>query len=262
MHDDLCIDHRAYRTKDNLLSLIRLNPFVLHRVRDFVSLPHFLVFSTLQSVYIITILCLLILSALNLRKPRIPSQGIPAKMSIMAFLLPVIALLFGIVAYQLLLLFRNYRIALKTGLPILITPFSIMDPIWILAEKWRLTRLFARLPFGLGSFIHYSTLAWPFHDRCQQHQRHGPAFMIVSPNDIRLIVADPEATRDIVTRSKHFIKPAQFFKPFEIFGPNVDTVNGALFSYTTSSLVWDLVSEHDLTICIESWRQILLGYDL
>lgn len=65
----------------------------------------------------------------------------------------------------------------------------------------------------------------------------------------RIVVADPNIADDILARRKDFIKRKSMFKPLELFGPNVDTLNGEAwqrhrrlttppFNERNSSLVW------------------------
>ncbi|KAJ5050427.1 uncharacterized protein L3040_002310 [Drepanopeziza brunnea f. sp. 'multigermtubi'] len=132
------------------------------------------------------------------------------------------------------------------------------------------------LPFNLGHFVGFGHF---FEDRYRAHQRLGPVFSIVSPGRITLVVADPKVANDILVRRKDFVvgargglssqkfprspgialhrlptdPPAQksksVFKTLEIFGPNVDTLNGEAwqrhrrlttppFNERNSNLVW------------------------
>lgn len=65
-----------------------------------------------------------------------------------------------------------------------------------------------------------------FKARHSFQEKYGPAFIIVTPEEIELIIADAEASDDVLNRRKDFIKPEKMYQPLEIFGPNVDTVNG------------------------------------
>jgi len=109
--------------------------------------------------------------------------------------------------------------------------------------------LLKRLPFGLASFLDYSTRDWYFRDRYHLSSRLGPAFIIVSPGPTQLILADPEAVEDLLARRKDFDKPEDLYKPLEVFGANVNTVVGETwqrhrrittppFNEKNSNLVW------------------------
>ena len=89
----------------------------------------------------------------------------------------------------------------------------------------------------------HSTRAVPF-------QYHSPAFLIVSPGETQIIISDPDTAEDIMSRiRKDFIKSKAMYGPLEIFGPNVDTLNGddwarhrritaPPFNERNSGLVW------------------------
>ena len=147
----------------------------------------------------------------------------------------------------------------KLGLPILITPWDPLNPIWALTQHY-FSPIFCFLTTNLPpplchlfDFIYYSTIDWNFHSRYSAHTPfdfYAPAFLIVSPGDTQLIISDTDASEDILSRvRKDFIKPKAMYGPLEIFGPNVDSVNGEdwarhrritapPFNERNSGLVW------------------------
>jgi hypothetical protein len=82
----------------------------------------------------------------------------------MAFLLLAFSALTASLSWHLLCIYSNYKQARRIGLPIIITPINAMNPVWFLTQKW-LVPLLQRLPFGLGNFVNYSTLAWNYRDK-------------------------------------------------------------------------------------------------
>lgn len=166
----------------------------------------------------------------------------------MAFLLLAFSVAFACLSWHLLCLVSNYRQARRIGLPILITPVDVMNPVWVLTQQW-LVPLLKRLPFGLGYFANYSYLSWAFADKYSLHDRLGDAFVIVGPATNQVIVANAEAVEDIASRRKDFQKSEAMYKPLEVFGPNLDTVEGETwqrhrrittppFNERNSNLVW------------------------
>lgn len=144
----------------------------------------------------------------------------------MGYMLPIVSTIaIALLSWPLFKLLRNYNEARKCDLPILITPISVLNPVWTLSQHFA-GPLLERLPFGLGGFALYSGLAWMFKARYSFQEKYGPAFIIVTPEEIELVIADAEAADEILNRRKDFIKPEKMYKPLEIFGPNVDTVNG------------------------------------
>ncbi|KAF4630183.1 hypothetical protein G7Y89_g7968 [Cudoniella acicularis] len=90
---------------------------------------------------------------------------------------------------------------------------------------------------------------WYFRSQNRIHDRLGPAFVIVNPRGIQVALADGPAVEDLLNRRKDFIKPSLFYKPLEIFGANLDSVNGEdwqrhrkittpPFNERNSSMVW------------------------
>jgi cytochrome P450 len=125
---------------------------------------------------------------------------------------------------------RNYLKARRIGIrPILITPVSLLGPIWAtmgaLIGVW-IEQFLLALPFGLGSWIKYSGHSWFYKQKYFLHEKYGPVFIIVTPSEIEVVIAEPETATEINRRNMEFPKMEQMYKPLEIFGPSVDTVNG------------------------------------
>jgi cytochrome P450 len=144
----------------------------------------------------------------------------------------VIATLAGSVLpfFSIINLLKNYHTARKIGdLPILITPVSLLSPVWALV--WAvagglLQPILLKLPFGLGDWVRYSGHTWFYAHGHDLHQKYGPVFIVVTPSEIEIIIADPNTAHEVTNRRKEFIKEGRMYKPLEIFGPNVDTLNG------------------------------------
>ena len=113
---------------------------------------------------------------------------------------------------------KNYIKARKIGLPVLVTPISFFNFLWLLSNH-RLAPLLKALPFGLGNFVDHSGFSWYFADRYRHHARLGPAFCVVSPGEVQVILADPDAADDVLARRKEFQRDETVGKPLEIFGP-------------------------------------------
>lgn len=143
----------------------------------------------------------------------------------MSFILILSSLAIAFSSWLVFKIGQNYNTARKIGLPILVTPVAITGLIWQLFE-YRLRPLLRRVPFGLCSFIDYSGLEWMWRERYTFHERLGPAFIVVTPSEVMIVIADSDAAHDMLSRRKDFVKPRELYLPFEIFGPNVDTLNG------------------------------------
>lgn len=106
-------------------------------------------------------------------------------------------------------LFANYRIARQFGLPVIISPVSTLDPLWIITYKCLpILRSLQWLPFGWGAFARCSAIGWQFKEKYALHGQFGDAFILVTPSVNELVVADPDAANEILGHRKEFIKPA------------------------------------------------------
>ena len=103
-------------------------------------------------------------------------------------------------------LYNNYQIARQSGLRLVVSPLTPLNPAWLLLQK-RLRPWINSLPWGLGGFAKYSYMGWQFDDKYAVHQKLGGAFILVTPSVNELILADPEAITQVQARRKDFVKP-------------------------------------------------------
>ena len=102
-------------------------------------------------------------------------------------------------------LFRNYLAARKIGVPVRIILFDHVNPLWLVCDRAVLS-LVKRLPFGLGnnSFTRYNYRGWEVPDRYYSHHEMGDAYILVSPSNTWLYIADPDAVTDMWRRAREF----------------------------------------------------------
>jgi cytochrome P450 len=142
----------------------------------------------------------------------------------------------------------NYIAARKIGLPILLSPFSWQEPLYMLLGSH--LSFLRHLPFGLGAWTQYSLLGWPLHSSYHLHHKLGPAFTIVSPAKNEITVADPVAAEELLSKYKVWTKPSELYEIFNVFGKNVNSVNGedwqrhrkitgTTFKESNYRIVWD-----------------------
>jgi cytochrome P450 len=125
-------------------------------------------------------------------------------------------------------LYQNYRKAQAFGFPIVIVPVGSLNPLWILIYNvFTPSRdLLRRLPFGLGDWVQYSYFGWTYHDGGAAHRTMGPSFVLCTPAYFEIVVADPTAALAVLTRRKEYTKPMIIYDTVNVFGPNVDGLEG------------------------------------
>lgn len=142
----------------------------------------------------------------------------------------------------------NKRHVRQLNVPTLISPVDPASYIWALLQS-RLTALLKLLPFGLGSFTRYNHPGWTFEDKYRLHEELGDVFVHVSPGDTELYISNAEAIYEVCSRRRDFPKPLARYEVLNVFGKNVDSVEGhdwqrhrkvtaPAFNDRKNSLVW------------------------
>jgi cytochrome P450 len=153
-------------------------------------------------------------------------------------------------------IYRNYLIARKTGLRLIISPITPFELPWHIS------------PALFGSLIKRQrwfraldqTCAWQ--DKNKLHEELGSCFMHVSPRMNMLCTSDPVAIDHVFKKMKEFVKP-EVFKTLDFFGPNIITVNdepwarhrkltAPCFNERVSMFVWD-ESRRQASDMVEVW---------
>lgn len=148
----------------------------------------------------------------------------------MAFAKIVLAVIFLIIAHPIYSLYRNYGVAKRVGLPILVTPIFPFNPLWMVLGPL-VFPLMKRIPVQLiNDWGLLGDVGWSFADLGDIHKRRGSTFVAVTPNGSTLITDDPQATEEVLRRTNVFIKPNVIYGAIEFFGKNVDSVNGEAWS--------------------------------
>ena len=118
----------------------------------------------------------------------------------------------ALLIWTLSTLLGNYAVARRIGLPIVVSPITPLNIIWLLSYRvFPPVLLLKRLPFGLGRWARCTYTSWTFDDKCALHDEVGDLFCIVSPGSIEVVVADRKAANDVFARRKDFIKPAVIY---------------------------------------------------
>ncbi|RDL31454.1 Cytochrome P450 [Venustampulla echinocandica] len=165
----------------------------------------------------------------------------------MTFVHIVGAIVIALLAWPFVKIVNHHGKARKIGLPIVISSIDLYNPFWATIGPY-IFPLIARLPYGLGDAANCDTYKWNMKTRSRLHRQLGPAFIIVDPRGIKIMLADGHAIEDVLVRRKEFPKP-DVYKILDVFGPNVDSVNGDKwqrhrkitappFNERNSKLVW------------------------
>ncbi|RAH86030.1 cytochrome P450 monooxygenase [Aspergillus japonicus CBS 114.51] len=114
-------------------------------------------------------------------------------------------------------------------------------------------------------FGRYSRRGWYFADRWESHRRYGPIWAIVTPRDVYVNVADPEAIHDIFQRRTDFIRPSHLYKVLEVYGPCISTASWTDWPRhrkvlaTPFNETWDGAAEGQITSVAKDTRTLSLN---
>ncbi|KAL2059968.1 hypothetical protein VTL71DRAFT_10123 [Oculimacula yallundae] len=164
----------------------------------------------------------------------------------LCFTLPLIHLLHSVFS-----LIKNFQKAQSMGFPVVWSPISPYNPVWILFNK-RISPILLKLPFNLGDWTKHNALDWTWTDRVNGshvHRKYGKTFARATPRGVEVYTIDATVSRQILSRGRDFIKPGKYAKILDIYGPTVLSTNGedwqrhrkitaATFSNATNRLVW------------------------
>ncbi|KAK3321511.1 cytochrome P450 [Cercophora scortea] len=121
-------------------------------------------------------------------------------------------------------LYRNYRNAKLSGLPVLICPFS-PDGFPYLIIKVPLKPLLELIPICRPG-IQVSIMGWEHADRYTLHEKYGRVFILVNPARNEMWCADPDTAQLILARRREFPQLDMATTIMSTFGKNVITANG------------------------------------
>lgn len=126
----------------------------------------------------------------------------------MAILLALSTCIIAWTAWQAISFAKSYGEACAIGLPIVVCPWTSMNPLWMVANRVRPIRwLCEQLPYGLGRGVRYSCMGWQYEDKDAAHREFGPAFVLCTPGMNEVHLADPDAVKTVLRQRKEFVKP-------------------------------------------------------
>jgi cytochrome P450 len=182
----------------------------------------------------------------------------------------LLGLYFCWVVWTILCLARNYARARRLGVPIVVVPISSMNILWIVVQ-YPLIPLLERC-FGSSNLTRYGSRDWHFRDRAQAHIEFGDLWALVTPGEIWLNVADPDAIVEIFQRRTQFLRPVELYQMLNVFGRNAATVSSrewkrhrkiisAPFNELANSIAWS-ESLNQAREVLGGWTQEAAGGSL
>lgn len=106
---------------------------------------------------------------------------------------------------------KNYRKAQTMGIPLVRLPIDPLNIFFQVFEShvWNILDRMPWLP--LPTFARYARRGWYFKDKAWSHSKYGPIWALVTPADIHILLADPEAVHELFARRNDFIRPAKMY---------------------------------------------------
>ncbi|KAG9236761.1 cytochrome P450 [Amylocarpus encephaloides] len=120
----------------------------------------------------------------------------------------------------------NYRLATKTGLPCYFSPVDPTSLPWLVIVTLSGYNTIGRLlPAFIFDRVKLTIPGWEFDCKYSMHARLGSIFILVTPGENHVYVADSEIGSAILTRRKDFGKPEVNTKILGMFGPSLVSVD-------------------------------------
>ncbi|PYH43632.1 cytochrome P450 [Aspergillus saccharolyticus JOP 1030-1] len=163
-------------------------------------------------------------------------------------------------------LFKNVRVAQRSGLPYVVSVISpsiafmaFFNTPWFsyMVEHW--------LPARPADIVYDTLINFRWRVKDRQARRYGDVYLLVSPKGIFCSVADAAVVSQVVHSRQSFTKPIHQYKVLDMYGPNVVTCEDAewahhrrftatTFNEKNNALVWRqaIQQTHEL---IEYWRE-------
>ncbi len=116
----------------------------------------------------------------------------------------------GYLTWSLVAMEINYRRASSMGIPLVRLPVDPLNIPWMTLEPF-LWSLLDRLPLDWGTFGRYTRRGWFFREKADSHLRYGPAWALVTPSNVYVQIADPDAIHEIFTRREDFLRPTKMY---------------------------------------------------
>ncbi|KAK4167924.1 cytochrome P450 [Cladorrhinum sp. PSN259] len=129
------------------------------------------------------------------------------------------------VVWTLVCLEINVRRARAMGVPVIRLPVDYNNLLWVALSPF-LFKFLDRLPFKWSSypdFLRNSRRGYHFYEGSKPFEKLGPVWAQVTPVNICLHFADPQASKEIFARRRDFLRPIEEYKLLEVYGPSLTT---------------------------------------
>jgi hypothetical protein len=130
-------------------------------------------------------------------------------------------------------LYRNYRIALASGVPVIVCPVNPDNIIWIVIKVPLQPTLQKILPAFLYDRIKISIFGWEFRDNFELHSRVGNTFSLATPGGVEFWIADPEVSQVVLAKRKDFVQHPVASIVMGFLGDNLLTVSLLMIAAST-----------------------------
>ena len=165
-------------------------------------------------------------------------------------------LVFTWILWTCVAFYRNYQLALSTRLPIVLSPVGTLTIPWLLLYKLTpVLQYLHQLPDFLFKWTKYTYVGWQYDDGGRVHQELGSAFVLCSPGLNEVFIADSDAAHSCLTRRKEFTKPPMMYEPLNIFGHNLDAVEGETWQRHRRLTAPSFNEKVSLSVWLEAIRQ-------
>ncbi|KAF2194758.1 cytochrome P450 [Zopfia rhizophila CBS 207.26] len=139
----------------------------------------------------------------------------------------LLASVFGYLAWSLVCLELNYKRASSMGIPLVRLPIDPLNILFQVFEShvWNiLDRL--RVQGYLPKWTKYARRGWYFEDKATSVLKLGKIWALVTPVNIYVQVAEPEAINEVTSKRLDFPRPTKSYELLAVFGPCISNADG------------------------------------
>jgi len=130
-------------------------------------------------------------------------------------------------------LVKNYRIARKTGFPVVITPINPDNPLWLLINAFIYKPLRRILPASWFLRLKPVCYGWEFKEQrdgpSSMHEMVGESFWLVSGSDPEFVTRDTTFAQIFCAKHRNFVPLKAAAYVMGLQGSNILTVSGTKY---------------------------------